>query len=183
MALKGQESKPLTVLNATGGSEPFYLRKIARSTPWLEALTSKDPSAACDFLLEPDGSVSLWFIPDDIALRRVAIAMNESRPSPRASITFLPILPSELISAGIALQQTPGATNCDPARGLHFDAHIDEDLSLKIVQTLLIAGRRPCTCTKGQMNKALDDAKNDGCFAAVQSSTGCACGSVRSVAK
>ncbi len=179
MASKGQEAKPLTVLNATGSREPFFLRKIARPTPWVQALASGDPSSVRAFLLEPDGKVSLWLVQNDVALRRVAIAVNEGRDSLQERITFLPILPIELESVGIKLAQTPGETNCEAARVLHFDASISEDASSQMVQMVLRAKRSVGTCTRGQMTKAIDDAQNDGCFAVVEDSLACRCGATR----
>jgi hypothetical protein len=155
---------------------PWLLRRIARPTPWKDALASGDTAPVKNYLQDSEGKVSLWRIENDLDLRRVAIAINESRDSFREKLEFLPILPAELTRLGVPFQNTPGETACPTAARLHYDADIDEDRGSKLIGHLLQSGRELLRCSRGQMNVALSEAENDGCFAVSETSKSCKCG-------
>ena len=180
MSTPSQEVQPLSLAGIVGDrGGPFFLRRIARSTPWNDALATRDITAVTGYLYEHGQRVSLWQVNSDLDLRRVAIAINESRESFTERVEFLPILPDELNAVGVTCEPTTGETSCPAAAILHYDAEVDETKCSRIITMLINAGRRLARCTKGQMSVALRDSQSDGCFA-VSDSLSCKCGADRS---
>ena len=154
---------------------PIFLRRVARPTPWKQALLTGEIANVTGYLIEEGGKVSLWQVQNDLDLRRVAIAVNESRESFTEKIEFLPILPDELTAVGATCEQTRGETECAAAAQLHYDATIDGEKGHRIIAQLVGTGRELARCTRGQMALAYQESLEDGCFA-VSDSTTCRCG-------
>src|SRR5687767_4792735 len=118
-----QQTQPPTIASSLKlSTQQVFVRTVARGSLWAEAKQAANPQIAEDYLIEEDQQVSLWSVNGDDDLRRVAIAINESRDSPRETIDFLTILPDELSRAGLPIVPTPGETSCPAAAALHFDA-------------------------------------------------------------
>lgn len=158
---------------------PVFLRSVARARIWTSAKQSKEPLLAADLLYEADNNVSLWKVSDDRELRRVAIAINESRDSLRETIDLLPITPSELTAAGIGFMPELGDSECPTAARLHYSAEIDTDARLRLLRKLIDANRELLRCTGGKMKRAVQLSIEDQCFIPVPDSKQCACGEQR----
>jgi len=177
MPSRNPEPQPLSLdrIAARITVRPLFLRRVARPTPWKQALLTGELANVTGYLIEEGGKVSLWQVQNDLDLRRVAIAVNESRESFTEMIDFLPILPDELTAVGATYEQTRGDTECPAAAQLHYDAAIDEERGSRIIAMLVRTGRELARCTRGQMAQAERDSIADGCFA-VSDSTSCKCG-------
>lgn len=159
---------------------PVFVRSVARSTPWSDAVSQGNPQAIEEYLIENDESpVSLWRVENDRELRLAAIAMNEGRSSLHENLILLTILPSELQQAGVQLAASSGDTSCSPAKKLHFDAEMSGSVRLTLLSILVAAKRQLGRCPKGGMKKVEELAILDKCFAAVETSKHCACGASR----
>jgi hypothetical protein len=173
-------AEPLTLKSRPDLPDPpVFIRSIARARVWTQALQTKQPSDAAELLYEPDDNVSLWRVQDDEELRRVALAINESRDSLRETLDLLPILPAELQDVGIDWDAELGETACPTAARLHFSAEINSEARLRLLQRLIEANRELLRCTGGKMRLAVELSAKDGCFTAVPESVECACGETR----
>ena len=164
---------------STDPDPPVFLRRVARARIWAKALETKQPSDASELLFEEDQSVSLWHVGNDEELRRVAMAINESRDSLRETLDLLPILPAELEEAGIKWISELGLTSCPTAAKLHYNAGIDDDARSSLLQKLIAQGRRLVRCTGGKLREAVELSTGEGCFAVATNSIECACGEKR----
>ncbi len=169
MASPSNGAEPLTIRGTLGvASGSVFVRRVTRPAIW------HDATRASECLYEPDGRVSVWRVGNDQDLRRVAIAINESRESFRERIDFL--LPEELTAASVVCIQTRGETKCPAAAQLHYDAQIGDGNRKRLLETLLAARRQLGRCTSGQMGKAAEQSEQDGCFAVVENPVSCNCG-------
>src|SRR5437879_2790526 len=126
--------EPLAVkLQPDDPDPPLFVRRVARARIWVEALQTKRASDASDVLYEQDENVSLWRVSTDEELRRIAIAINESRDSFREMLDLLPILPTELEQVGVRWDSDPGDTSCPAAGKLHFNAEMNNEARLKLL--------------------------------------------------
>lgn len=182
MATQQEPELPTIARSLCIETPPVFLRVIARPTPWIDALKQNDPDPSIGeayFIEEDESDVSFWRVDNDKELLLATIAMNDGRSSLHETIDFLTILKSDFDEAGISTKATPGTTNCQPAKALHFSAEINSDMRLELSRILFKSNRHPRRCTKGEMRKVEQMAKADKCFAAVSESKLCACGASR----
>jgi hypothetical protein len=171
--------EPLSFQECLKVNTAAFVRKVARASLWEEALDSGDVEKVISFLRDETGRVSLWRIGTDQELRRAAIALNEGRDSLKERLDLLAILPDELKQVEIRCTRTQGASDCPPAAALHYEADMDEGECRRLLELLLAARRVLGRCTRGKMIQAVELSQREGCFAAAQDSSSCACGEFR----
>jgi len=158
---------------------PVFIRKVGRPRNWKEPLSERDVLAARQVFASDGGPVSLWRINSNMELRRVTIAINESRQVFHEKLDLLPILPDEIASLGVMPLQTPGRSECPPAAGLHYDVTMNDTEAANLCRILIEAGRELGRCTPGQMKLAVEVSESEGCFAVSPESVSCDCGASR----
>jgi hypothetical protein len=117
---------------------------------------------------------SVYLVQSDEELHRVIIGMNGGRESLTAESHFVAIHAHELESSGIRIDHTPGegVTSCRFANSLHHDLPAENDQLKALCLSLIAAGRKAATFTKGRTRVIVPEAEAIGCLA-VPESTSC----------
>lgn len=165
--------EPLAACDLLKNSGPLFIRSVQRQAIWLEALNKNDANGAKELLISPDGIVSLWLVSSYHDLRSVALAINESRPHLYERLSLLSISRDELVSADVALEQTPGETRCALASSLHYDAEINPRQAEQLLILMLQTRRQMTRISVGMMKVALNRSGAEGCFAVVEDNANC----------
>lgn len=149
-----------------GVSGRCYLRKVDRGGDWgegssLESRIELIIEKVFDNLQE---GVSVYMAESSNDVRRIAIAINSTRESPREKIRLLAL--SELDLEGFDLMPTPGDTSCNRADVLHRDIQVSHrEEFCRLVERLLGEGRKPKNFSQNKMAFALELAEKEGCEA------------------
>lgn len=170
--------EPLQVPSELSGKGVFFVHRLVRPKCWSDAMDAQDAKLLeNEKILENVGDgVSLWRVENHTDLRRVALAINESRTPPTQAAHLLPIFESEFDEVGIRRKKTPGKTECVWARKRHIDADIGNSEKLSICELLLKRHRNLIDCQKGKIKKALELSKKEGCCGVEHDSPHCSCG-------
>ena len=174
--------EPLSVEKKVGlGFGRFFLRSVTRQNRWRVPAEAGDPQRAAAVFREEDGQMSLWLVRSDNEFRRAVLAMNEHRTLRTQFVDLLPIQCADLRSAGIRVRQTNGDTECTVARGLHFDAAINQESCIALAAELIAQKRKPFRCSEKELQACIEMSTADECLAIVPEVGICqACGGIRS---
>ena len=103
---------------------PVFVRSIDNKKLWdLQFLNTESPDLPAElFCSDGQGAVSLFYVRNDMDLRRVVIGLNSGRASLLANSFILPIPMSIIREANIEIVPTDGTTKCTSSNRLNFDA-------------------------------------------------------------
>lgn len=157
---------------------PFYVRKVPRRRHWRGgdgmSIDQRVSHAAAEVFPSDDGRVSVFRVEDAIDLYRVAIGLNSGRGSLAEQLELLGITSSDLESAGVTVEQTPGDTSCLHANARHYDLIHDDAAIERLVRRLIEDGRQDHRYKK-QMKLAAETALAIGCRATDSELPNCEC--------
>ena len=155
-------------LGQLGLKIPFFLRKLPRKHSWGDSSTPPDQRidevVRIVFLRDPK-PYSLFQIATDDDLRRVTMGVNSGRDSLKEDVAYIPILPEELIAAGIPVDQSIGDTRCHLANRLHRDIPAQEAQLRTLCRTIIEANRSVLSLKRNQLVSWETQTKAEGCLA------------------
>ncbi len=169
--------KPPTLADLVQPPGPVFLRKMNKKTDWGSDETPPDErvSDIIDLVFNRRTyPYSVYLVRSDEELRRVIVGMNGGRESLTAESHFIAIRADELEAAGIRNDHTPGEgiTSCSFANSLHHDLPAENDQLKTLFYSLIAAGRKAATFTKGRTKAIVPEAETLGCLA-VPAATKC----------
>lgn len=172
-----EHPKPPALANLVHPDAPVFLRKMNKKTDWGsdETPSVERVSDIIELVFSRKTQpFSVFLVQSDEDLHRVIVGMNGGRDSLTAESHFVAILEGELIGAGIRIDHTPhnGITNCRFANSLHHDLHASDEELRVLCLSLIDAGRKATTFTKGRTKIIVPDAEALGCLA-VPNATNC----------
>ncbi|MCC5786070.1 MAG: hypothetical protein JJU33_05155 [Phycisphaerales bacterium] len=157
---------------------PIFVRKVSRRRHWRGedgmTLDERIHHAAAEVFTNDDGRVSVFKVENADDFYRVAIGLNSGRGSLKEQLEILGITPGDIEASGLALEQTPGDTDCLHANARHYDIIHDDAAIERLVRRLVDQGRLDHRYKK-QMERAAQSALAIGCRATESTLPQCQC--------
>lgn len=158
---------------------PLYIRKVPRRRHWRgdDGMSADDrvKNAVSRVFPSDEGRVSVFRVENAIDLCRVVIGLNSGRGSLAEQLELLGITSSDLESAGVSVEQTPGDTACIHANAHHYDLIHDDAAIERLVRLLVENGRQDHRYKRHQMKLAAETALAIGCRATESELPSCEC--------